>query len=258
MLDNMYREGEAGVRGWEGPGVPVVLPPPPPPPPPPLPSSPRPPAGCQPAPSGLARLHARAQTAGCTTPASLPWCAARRAKATCRPGLALLLGGQAGGRPPRSTNTRQSKPSPLPAWRRPPAGDEVHILHVIPPGRTMVVTTELGLEGVVEDDEETKRRAVRAGGGRGGQEGQPPPRSETLCVPCKHAGPPWWAAARAPARRVRAPPAPPAGRAQPAGGREAGRRSCVHAPLRPAPAGGWAGCPPPARARCLRPAVGAC
>lgn len=38
------------------------------------------------------------------------------------------------------------------------AGDVVHILHVIAPSRRLVVTPDMGLEGVIEDDEETKRQ----------------------------------------------------------------------------------------------------
>ena len=41
------------------------------------------------------------------------------------------------------------------------AGDTVHILHVIAPARRLVVTPDMGLEGVIEDDEETRRRVVR-------------------------------------------------------------------------------------------------
>ncbi|WIA13620.1 hypothetical protein OEZ86_006880 [Tetradesmus obliquus] len=37
-------------------------------------------------------------------------------------------------------------------------GDVVHILHVIAPSRRLVVTPDMGLEGVIEDDEETKRK----------------------------------------------------------------------------------------------------
>lgn len=40
------------------------------------------------------------------------------------------------------------------------AGDVVHILHVIAPSRRLVVTPDMGLEGVIEDDEETKRKVV--------------------------------------------------------------------------------------------------
>jgi hypothetical protein len=36
----------------------------------------------------------------------------------------------------------------------------VHILHVIAPSRRLVVTPDMGLEGVIEDDEETKRKVV--------------------------------------------------------------------------------------------------
>jgi hypothetical protein len=39
-------------------------------------------------------------------------------------------------------------------------GDVVHILHVIAPSRRLVVTPDMGLEGVIEDDEETKRKVV--------------------------------------------------------------------------------------------------
>ncbi|KIZ01705.1 hypothetical protein MNEG_6253 [Monoraphidium neglectum] len=37
-------------------------------------------------------------------------------------------------------------------------GDEVHLIHVIPPGHKLVVTPELGIEGVIEDDEATKKK----------------------------------------------------------------------------------------------------
>jgi hypothetical protein len=37
----------------------------------------------------------------------------------------------------------------------------VHVLHVIAPSRRLIVTPDLGLEGVIEDDEETRRRVVR-------------------------------------------------------------------------------------------------
>lgn len=40
------------------------------------------------------------------------------------------------------------------------AGDTVHILHVIAPARRLVVTPDMGLEGVIEDDEETRRKVV--------------------------------------------------------------------------------------------------
>jgi hypothetical protein len=42
----------------------------------------------------------------------------------------------------------------------PAPGDVVHILHVIAPSRRLVVTPDMGLEGVIEDDEETKRKVV--------------------------------------------------------------------------------------------------
>jgi structural maintenance of chromosome 2 len=38
------------------------------------------------------------------------------------------------------------------------AGDTVHILHVIAPSRRLVVTPDMGLEGIIEDDEETRRK----------------------------------------------------------------------------------------------------
>lgn len=51
------------------------------------------------------------------------------------------------------------------------AGDTIHVLHIIPPARRLVVTPDLGLEGVIEDDEETRaqmvgeqRTIVQAGG----------------------------------------------------------------------------------------------
>lgn len=37
----------------------------------------------------------------------------------------------------------------------------MHILHVIAPARRLVVTPDMGLEGVIEDDEETRRKVVR-------------------------------------------------------------------------------------------------
>ncbi|KAF8060065.1 Zeaxanthin epoxidase [Scenedesmus sp. PABB004] len=38
------------------------------------------------------------------------------------------------------------------------SGDVIHILHIIAPSRRLVVTPDMGLEGVIEDDEETKRK----------------------------------------------------------------------------------------------------
>jgi structural maintenance of chromosome 2 len=38
------------------------------------------------------------------------------------------------------------------------AGDTLHLLHVIAPARRLVVTPDMGLEGVLEDDEETRRK----------------------------------------------------------------------------------------------------
>ncbi|KXZ53367.1 hypothetical protein GPECTOR_7g1263 [Gonium pectorale] len=40
-------------------------------------------------------------------------------------------------------------------------GDEFHLFHVIPPGQYVVLSTDLGMEEVVEDDENT-RKAVEA------------------------------------------------------------------------------------------------
>lgn len=37
-------------------------------------------------------------------------------------------------------------------------GDELHLFHVIPPGQYMVLSTDLGVEGVIQDDEETQRK----------------------------------------------------------------------------------------------------
>lgn len=37
-------------------------------------------------------------------------------------------------------------------------GDELHLFHVIPPGQYVVLSTDLGLEEIVEDDENTQRR----------------------------------------------------------------------------------------------------
>ncbi|KAI8476104.1 MAG: hypothetical protein J3K34DRAFT_402100 [Monoraphidium minutum] len=37
-------------------------------------------------------------------------------------------------------------------------GDEMHLIHVIPPGSRLVVTPDLGIEGVIEDDEATKKK----------------------------------------------------------------------------------------------------
>lgn len=50
----------------------------------------------------------------------------------------------------------------------PAAGDELHLLHVIPPGQYVVLSTDLGMEEVVEDDAETQKRVV---GGLGGGAG---------------------------------------------------------------------------------------
>ena len=36
----------------------------------------------------------------------------------------------------------------------------MNLLHVIPPGQQLIVTPDLGVEGVIEDDEETKRAVV--------------------------------------------------------------------------------------------------
>ncbi|GBF98512.1 adenine nucleotide alpha hydrolase [Raphidocelis subcapitata] len=36
-------------------------------------------------------------------------------------------------------------------------GDEVHLIHVIPPGKRVLVSADLGIEGVIEEDEETKK-----------------------------------------------------------------------------------------------------
>eukprot|EP00882_Tetradesmus_deserticola_P018333 GHRQ01019692.1.p1 GENE.GHRQ01019692.1~~GHRQ01019692.1.p1 ORF type:complete len:168 (+),score=53.63 GHRQ01019692.1:463-966(+) len=38
------------------------------------------------------------------------------------------------------------------------AGDVLHILHVIAPSKTLVVTPDMGLDGMVEDDEATTRQ----------------------------------------------------------------------------------------------------
>lgn len=37
-------------------------------------------------------------------------------------------------------------------------GDAVHLLHVIPPGQYVVLSTDLGLEEIVEDDESTQKK----------------------------------------------------------------------------------------------------
>eukprot|EP00879_Flechtneria_rotunda_P003518 GHRR01003749.1.p1 GENE.GHRR01003749.1~~GHRR01003749.1.p1 ORF type:complete len:162 (+),score=36.49 GHRR01003749.1:210-695(+) len=37
-------------------------------------------------------------------------------------------------------------------------GDVLHILHILPPSRQVVVTPDLGLEGVLEDNEDTRRK----------------------------------------------------------------------------------------------------
>ena len=39
--------------------------------------------------------------------------------------------------------------------------DEVHLFHVVPPGQYVVMSTDLGVEEVVQDDEETQARVVR-------------------------------------------------------------------------------------------------
>jgi hypothetical protein len=49
---------------------------------------------------------------------------------------------------------------PLAALSNTQAGDTMHILHVIAPSRRLVVTPDMGLEGVIEDDEETRRQVV--------------------------------------------------------------------------------------------------
>ncbi|KAG2438368.1 hypothetical protein HYH02_010823 [Chlamydomonas schloesseri] len=38
------------------------------------------------------------------------------------------------------------------------AGDEFHLFHVIPPGQYVVLSTDLGIEEVIEDDESTRKR----------------------------------------------------------------------------------------------------
>ncbi|KAG2492783.1 hypothetical protein HYH03_008944 [Edaphochlamys debaryana] len=38
------------------------------------------------------------------------------------------------------------------------AGDEFHLFHVIPPGQYVVLSTDLGMEEVVEDDAGTRKR----------------------------------------------------------------------------------------------------
>lgn len=40
------------------------------------------------------------------------------------------------------------------------AGDEVHVLHVIPSQTPVVLTTELGVAGLIEDDEATKQKVA--------------------------------------------------------------------------------------------------
>jgi hypothetical protein len=40
----------------------------------------------------------------------------------------------------------------------------VHILHVIPPARRLVITPDIGVDGVIEDDEETRRQVVSGWG----------------------------------------------------------------------------------------------
>lgn len=52
------------------------------------------------------------------------------------------------------------------------AGDTLHILHVIAPARRLVVTPDLGLEGVIEDDEETRRKVVSSTRDTGRQAGR--------------------------------------------------------------------------------------
>lgn len=37
-------------------------------------------------------------------------------------------------------------------------GDEIHLFHVVPPGQYVVLSTDLGMEEVVEDDKETQER----------------------------------------------------------------------------------------------------
>jgi hypothetical protein len=65
--------------------------------------------------------------------------------------------------------------TPIPIHTHAPphaAGDEVHLIHVIPPGQRLVVSPDLGIEGVIEDDDATKKKVVSqaagGGGGRGG------------------------------------------------------------------------------------------
>lgn len=38
------------------------------------------------------------------------------------------------------------------------AGDAMHLIHVIPPGQRLVVSPDLGIEGVIEEDEATKKQ----------------------------------------------------------------------------------------------------
>lgn len=46
-------------------------------------------------------------------------------------------------------------------WRK---GDEIHLIHVIPPGQRLVVSPDLGIDGVIEDDEATRKKVVRGKG----------------------------------------------------------------------------------------------
>lgn len=41
-------------------------------------------------------------------------------------------------------------------------GDELHLFHVIPPGNYMLLSPDMGMDGIIEEDEETRRNAVSA------------------------------------------------------------------------------------------------
>ena len=55
--------------------------------------------------------------------------------------------------PPKNQNTHLQKQNTT--------GDKIHLVHVINPGKQLVMTPDLlGVEGVIEDDPATKQRVV--------------------------------------------------------------------------------------------------
>lgn len=49
---------------------------------------------------------------------------------------------------------------PLRYPRPAPPPPQIHLIHVIPPGQRMVLSPDLGIEGVVEEDEATRKKVV--------------------------------------------------------------------------------------------------